>query len=198
MKAKRIYVPALSLFVTLCACFVFLFGCYFFFVTTTGLMPFGQQPAWMRAFSQFALLRTTIRLELAVATVGSALTLWLLLRTEAALTARLHLKNIVFGVVFAGVGGLLLGGFAMGVTFLQAFQAPGGLNRLGGIEALVGMALLGMAVAGLVFGAFTLIGLAVPYALFTLISRARQPSPAPPLATAQTPHNPPEYFHHTL
>ncbi len=198
MKAKYIYFPALALFVTLCACFVFFFGCYIFFVTSTGLIPFGQQPVWMRAFSHFALPRTAIRLELAVATVGSALTLWLLLKTEVPEKARIHFKNLGIGILLGAAAGFLLALSISVVTVLRIASSPQGLAQLGSITNFARMAFGGSALAGIGFGVFTLIALAVPYALFTLVSRARQPTPAPPLAAAQSPHNPREYFHHTL
>lgn len=195
MKAKRIYFPALALFITLCACLIPVFACCVALAAQLAPLP---HPHWLIVCLQYnkTLDRASL-VGIGVATLGSFFTLWLLLKTEPPVTTRFHLKNIVTGIVFGAVSGLLMGGFAMGMTFLQAFQAPGGLNRLGSLEAIVGEVLIGMAVLALGFGVLCLIVMVIPYALYTLISRARQPYPALPLAAAQTPHNSPEYFHHT-
>ena len=205
MKAKRIYFPALSLLVTLGACFVVFFACYVAFVacyvafvTTTGLIPFAQQPVWMQACSQSGLFRKATRLAIAVATVGSALTVWLLLKTEAPEQARLHFKNLSIGIGGAAVSGVLLVLAGIAVAFIQAALSPQGLAQLGSMAKFAQIAFAGSAIAGVFFGALALITFGVPYALFTLVSRARQPFPTPLLDAAQPPYNSPEYFHHTL
>ncbi len=187
MKARRIYFPALSLFVTLCACLVPLF--WFCVIIASGVSPL-PHPHWLTVClrNSTALGRTALA-GTGIAALGSIFTLWLLLKTETPVTARFHLKNIITGVLFGAGGGLLLGGLSMGIAFLQAFQAARGLNRLGSIETFAKIALIAMPLMAMVFGVLCLVGMVVPYALFTLVARARQPSSAPPLAAAQPPHN---------
>ena len=196
MKARRIYFPALSLFVTFCAGLAPLF--WFYVILASNIAPL-PHPHWLTVCLQNSkTLGKACLAGMGIGILGSLLTLWLFLKTETPVTARFHLKNIIMGVLFGAGGGLLLGVFAMGIGFLQALHTPGGMNRLGGLEAFAGMALAGIVLLAVMFGAFCLIAMVIPYALFTLVSRARRPSPALPLAAAQPPHNSHENLHKTL
>ncbi len=199
MKAKYILLPAMALFVTLCADFITFIGDFVAIVGQRGMMPLGQQPVWMQAcLQQPALLQKAVLFGLTVAITGSLLTLWLLLKTEVPEKARMHFKNLGVGILIGTALGFLVMFSEMALTFARAASSPQGLAQLGNMTSFARTAFEYSAIAGIGFGIFTLIGLAAPYALLTLISRARQPSPAPPLAAAQTPHNSPEYFHHTF
>lgn len=180
MKAKYILLPALALFVTLCADFVAFFGDFIALMSRRGMIPFGQQPVWIQAcLQQPALLRKAVLLSLAVAVTGPLLTIWLLLKTEAPKKARLHFKNLGVGILIGAVLGFLLPLSIMALTFARAAFSPQGLAQLGSMTNFARTAFEYSVVAGLGFGVFALIGLAAPYALFTLVSRARQPSLLP-------------------